>query len=68
MEEGRRRPLLDYFENLEGPRIERSKRYSLLDIITIAICAVICGRTRGFLLRCLARARRSGFAPSWPSG
>ena len=35
--------LVDYFENLEDPRIERSKRHSLLDIITIAICAVICG-------------------------
>ncbi len=37
----RGRGLLDHFEALEDPRIERSKRYSLLDIITIAICAVI---------------------------
>ena len=28
---------------LEDPRIERSKRHKLLDIITIAICAIICG-------------------------
>ena len=35
--------LLDYFEDLEDLRIERCKRHSLLDIITIAICAVICG-------------------------
>ena len=26
-----------------GPRVERSKRHGLLDILTIAICAVICG-------------------------
>ena len=43
MEEGRRKCLMDYFEDLEDPRIDRSKRHSLLDIITIAICAVICG-------------------------
>ena len=35
--------LLDYFRDLEDPRLERCKRHSLLDIITIAICAVICG-------------------------
>ena len=34
---------MEYFEDLEDPRVERSKRHSLLDIITIAICAVIRG-------------------------
>ena len=43
IEEGRRIRLLDHFEVLEDPRIERCKRHLLLDIITIAICAVICG-------------------------
>ncbi|NJL80281.1 MAG: ISAs1 family transposase [Richelia sp. SM1_7_0] len=33
----------DYFINLEDPRIERTKRHHLIDVITIAICAVICG-------------------------
>ena len=28
---------------MEDPRINRSKRRQLLDIITIAYCAVICG-------------------------
>ena len=31
------------FWGLEDPRIDRCKRHQLLDIITIAICAVICG-------------------------
>ena len=31
------------FASLEDPRIERSKRHKLLDIIAIAICATICG-------------------------
>ena len=34
---------MEYFGALEDPRIERCKRHQLLDIITIAICAVICG-------------------------
>lgn len=32
----------DYFVDLEDPRIERTKRHKLIDVITIAICAVIC--------------------------
>jgi predicted transposase YbfD/YdcC len=35
--------IMDYFETLEDPRIDRCKRHKLLDIIAIAICAVICG-------------------------
>ena len=33
----------DYFADLSDPRVERTKQHKLLDIITIAICAVICG-------------------------
>ena len=32
-----------YFANINDPRIERTKDHSLLDIIIIAIAAVICG-------------------------
>ena len=35
--------IIDCFATLEDPRIERSKRHKLLDIIAIAICATICG-------------------------
>jgi len=31
------------FEEIEDPRIERSKRHRLLDIIGITLCGVICG-------------------------
>ena len=33
----------DYFGDMPDPRIDRTKRHELLDIIVIAICAVICG-------------------------
>jgi predicted transposase YbfD/YdcC len=31
-----------YFAEIEDPRVERTRRHALLDIIVIAICAVIC--------------------------
>lgn len=41
-----KKPIVDlelYFGHIEDPRIERRKLHKLLDIIVIAICAVICG-------------------------
>ena len=32
-----------HFANIEDPRIDRTKLHKLLDILVIAICAVICG-------------------------
>jgi predicted transposase YbfD/YdcC len=33
----------EHFGTIDDPRIDRTKDYALLDIIVIAICAVICG-------------------------
>ena len=35
--------LVEYFGELEDPRVERTKLHQLSDIIVIAVCAVICG-------------------------
>ena len=35
--------IADHFSAIEDPRIDRSKHHKLIDLITIAICAVICG-------------------------
>jgi predicted transposase YbfD/YdcC len=35
--------LLDHLAHLTDPRLDRTKRHYLLDILVIAICAVICG-------------------------
>jgi predicted transposase YbfD/YdcC len=35
--------LLSHFSIIEDPRIERSKAHSLIDILLIAICAMLCG-------------------------
>jgi predicted transposase YbfD/YdcC len=35
--------LEEYFADLPDPRIERCRRHKLIDIVTIAICSVLCG-------------------------
>lgn len=35
--------ILTHFATLDDPRDERGKEHLLMDIVTIAICAVICG-------------------------
>lgn len=35
--------IADCFVDLVDPRINRTKRHALLDLVTIALCAVICG-------------------------
>ena len=35
--------IAEHFDSVEDPRVERTKRHKLIDILTIAILAVICG-------------------------
>ncbi len=35
--------LLDHFRALDDPRVDRTRRHALLDIVAIAICGVVCG-------------------------
>ena len=35
--------IADHFCDLEDPRIERTEHHQLIGIITLSICAVICG-------------------------
>src|SRR5919108_770330 len=43
MENPRLGSLVDHFALLPDPRIDRTKRHLLLDIVVIAVCAVLCG-------------------------
>ena len=43
MEGPPRLSIREHFASLPDPRIERSKRHAVLDILTIALCAVVCG-------------------------
>jgi len=40
---GQRISILDHFSSLTDPRVDRTKRHKLLDIMAIAICGSICG-------------------------
>ena len=57
----RKKTLVDYFENLEDPRIERGKRHSLLNIVTIAICAVICGADSWVYVEMFGKSKEEWF-------
>lgn len=35
--------LVEHFSNISDPRIDRTKRHKLIDILVISICATICG-------------------------
>jgi len=35
--------MIEHFASLQDPRIDRTKLHQLLDIVVIAICAIICG-------------------------
>jgi predicted transposase YbfD/YdcC len=43
MQEKAHNKIEEHFGSVQDPRIERSKEHKLIDIISIAICAVICG-------------------------
>jgi DDE family transposase len=43
MENPRLGSLVDPFALLPDPRIDRTKRHRLLDLVVIAVCAVSCG-------------------------
>ena len=61
MEKGRGASVMDHFQDLEDPRIERSKRHGLLDILTIAICAVICGADSWVYVEMFGKSKEEWF-------
>ena len=36
--------IVEHFQTLEDPRIERTKKHRLLDILVIAVCTLLSGR------------------------
>ena len=53
--------LLDYFAELPDPRMARSQRHSLLDIITIALCAALCGADSRVTGELFGKSKREWF-------
>ena len=53
--------IMDHFQDLADPRIERSKRHQLLDIIAIAISAVICGADSWVYVEMFGKSKEEWF-------
>jgi predicted transposase YbfD/YdcC len=50
-----------HFANLKDPRVERTKWHKLLDILVIAICAVICGADNWEEVALFGRSKQAWF-------
>jgi predicted transposase YbfD/YdcC len=51
--------LYDAFASLPDPRVERTKQHPLIDIISIAICAVICGADSWVAVETFGKAKQA---------
>jgi hypothetical protein len=53
--------LVEHFASLKDPRIVKKNRHKLLDIVVIAICAVICGADEWVSVAGFGRAKEQWF-------
>jgi len=53
--------ILEHFSDLPDPRVERTKLHQLTDILTIAICAVICGAEGWTDIELFGKSKESWF-------
>jgi len=54
--------LLENFRELADPRIDRNKEHKLIDVLVIAICAILCGANDWVAVETFGRAKREWFA------
>ena len=50
--------ILDYFRKIPDPRVKRTRRYPLVDILVLALCAIICGADSFCAIETFGRARK----------
>jgi hypothetical protein len=59
------RSLVGHFAPLEDPRDALRRRHKLIDMIVIAIAAVLCGADGWVAIAAFGRAKEAGFGSSW---
>lgn len=62
MEKLKAKTLFDSLQEISDPRVERTKRHLLVDILAIAICAVICGAESWEEIAEFGRAKQEWFS------
>ena len=53
--------IVEHFEELVDPRIERQKQHKLIDILVLAICAVFCGAHDWVAVETFGKAKEAWF-------
>lgn len=53
--------ITEHFASLTDPRIDHTKRHQLLDLLTIALCAIICGADEWVAMEEFGNAKREWF-------
>jgi predicted transposase YbfD/YdcC len=61
MPQRRTASIVDHFGELEDPRIDRQKQHQLLDVIVIAMCAVVCGANDWVAIETFGSAKEAWF-------
>jgi DDE_Tnp_1-associated len=51
--------ILAHFQDLDDPRVSPATRHQLLDIVAIAVCAVICGADTWVEVEAFGRAKEA---------
>jgi hypothetical protein len=54
--------IVSFFDQIPDPRVERTKQYALIDLLFVALCAVICGADSCTDMEIFARTRSSWLA------
>ena len=54
------RSIMDFFSEISDPRVNRTKRHPLINIITMAICAVLSGADAWTEVEAFGHAKRPG--------
>ncbi len=53
--------IIDHFATLPDPRVDRTKEHQLLDLLTIALCAIISGADEWVAMEAYGKAKREWF-------
>jgi predicted transposase YbfD/YdcC len=53
--------ITDHFATLTDPRIDHTKRHQLIDLLTIALCAILCGADEWVAMEEYGNAKREWF-------